>query len=348
MVAAHIPDQCDITFDQLSDFAQSGLWHAYGCVLVRGALPIPTVRRVVAEFTAEVLPSDEAFPRQPHFRRESGSEKFPHAYHAPNDVSETREGRLLLNGIKDPHVLTSHPGFAGLSLSALTHPRLQEVYAGLDVNHPRYILQQSMFFDANPQTVAHQDSFYIDSDPRGFLIGAWLALETIAPDVGFWVAPQSHKTAPNPVEFGTDNAAYLDAFETFMASHADDFWAPAMEAGDILIWHGNVVHGSHRTDGPPQSRKALTAHYVPETMRSRGTHRIRDNTQEQVAAKMRYVVNTKPSVEGRTIETVQHAMVPVGQEQIDFIRLRTRDGTAEVFRMDAAGADKLCRTLRKI
>ena len=38
---------------------------------------------------------------------------------------------------------------------------------------------QNMFFDKSVGTVDHFDSWYLDTDPPGSLIGAWFALEDI-------------------------------------------------------------------------------------------------------------------------------------------------------------------------
>ena len=36
-----------------------------------------------------------------------------------------------------------------------------------------------MFFDRSTGTVEHQDSWYLDTDPPGNLVGVWYALEDI-------------------------------------------------------------------------------------------------------------------------------------------------------------------------
>ena len=50
-----------------------------------------------------------------------------------------------------------------------------------------------MFFDKSTGTIDHIDTWYLDSDPMGYLFGAWVALEDIDGKGGvFHVYPKSH------------------------------------------------------------------------------------------------------------------------------------------------------------
>jgi len=50
-----------------------------------------------------------------------------------------------------------------------------------------------MFFDQSVGTIEHQDSWYLDTEPAGRLIGVWYALEEIDRNSGpFFVVPKSH------------------------------------------------------------------------------------------------------------------------------------------------------------
>ena len=51
---------------------------------------------------------------------------------------------------------------------------------------------QNMFFDKSTGTIDHIDTWYLDSDPMGYLFGAWIALEDIDGKGGVFHVYQSH------------------------------------------------------------------------------------------------------------------------------------------------------------
>ena len=58
---------------------------------------------------------------------------------------------------------------------------------------PGFLQHQHMFFDLSMETIDHIDSWYLDTNPRGSLIGAWIALENISLKGGcFHIYPKSH------------------------------------------------------------------------------------------------------------------------------------------------------------
>jgi len=55
-------------------------------------------------------------------------------------------------------------------------------------------LVQTMYFEGNSATWAHQDTYYLDSESMGTMTAAWIALEDIHPGAGrFFVYPGSHR-----------------------------------------------------------------------------------------------------------------------------------------------------------
>src|SRR5262249_47389974 len=152
-------------------------------------------------------------------------------------------------------------------------------------SYSSYVLCQSMMFDANPGTEAHQDCFYIDSEPRGALVGLWLALEDIDERAGrFWVAKGSHRLT---LAFeGLSNAAYLQSIEARLPNM--NIVTPEVRKGDAILWHVNCVHGAHDAIDPAFSRKSITAHYVPGVRSARGNARIFTNQIVRTAVGMPY------------------------------------------------------------
>lgn len=133
-------------------------------------------------------------------------------------------------------------------------------------------LMQSMYFEGNTQTWPHQDSYYLDSEKIGSMIGAWYALEDIKPGAGrFFIYPKSHliDMFKNGGEF--DVAFHHDRYKKLnreiIDEHQLECIAPALNKGDVLFWHSKTIHGSLETRDPDSSRSSLTAHFIPESHR---------------------------------------------------------------------------------
>ena len=119
---------------------------------------------------------------------------------------------------------------------------------------------QNMFFDKSVGTVDHFDSWYLDTDPPGSLIGAWFALEDIDGKGGtFHIYPHSHK-----IDFSQCFNYSHDEFIKFSADKAKKFDKHELkiQKGDVLFWHPNLIHGSSSQNTEGYSRKSLTAHYL--------------------------------------------------------------------------------------
>jgi phytanoyl-CoA hydroxylase len=133
-------------------------------------------------------------------------------------------------------------------------------------------LTQSMYFEGNSATWAHQDTYYLDSEQIGTMIAAWIALEDIHPGAGrFFVYPHSHRVdiAKNGGDF--DIAFHHDRYKQFIidliARQGLEMRAPALAAGDVLFWKSKTIHGSLATEGTTNTRQSLTAHYIPKSHR---------------------------------------------------------------------------------
>ncbi|MGE4232992.1 MAG: phytanoyl-CoA dioxygenase family protein [Bacteriovoracia bacterium] len=126
-------------------------------------------------------------------------------------------------------------------------------------------LIQSMLFDMNTATKAHQDWFYLDTVPNGHLLAGWFALEDIQEEAGrFFVIPGSHKSDFTLTENEKNsNPLYLKKLTDYMKEHHSEIVAPALKKGDVLFWNSGTIHGALETKDISYSRKSLTAHYVP-------------------------------------------------------------------------------------
>ncbi len=62
-------------------------------------------------------------------------------------------------------------------------------------DYKEFCMWQNMFFDKSTGTVDHIDTWYLDTDPMGSLIGTWVALEDIDGSGGeFHIFPKSHSS----------------------------------------------------------------------------------------------------------------------------------------------------------
>ncbi len=131
-------------------------------------------------------------------------------------------------------------------------------------------LVQSMYFEGNPATWAHQDSYYLDSEKIGSMTAAWFALEDIHPAAGrFYVYPLSHKIDVEKNGGNFDIAFNHDRYKKLVIdiinNHNLECRVPFLAAGDVLFWNAKTIHGSLITVDESRSRSSLTAHYIPES-----------------------------------------------------------------------------------
>jgi phytanoyl-CoA hydroxylase len=131
---------------------------------------------------------------------------------------------------------------------------------------------QTMFFEGNPATWAHQDSYYLDSEQIGAMTAAWIALEDIAEGAGrFFICPDSHKMDASKHAPGQDIADNHDAYKRnvrqAMAARGYKVVTPALLKGDVLLWHALTIHGSEETTLPTRSRLSITMHLIPQSHR---------------------------------------------------------------------------------
>ncbi len=129
-------------------------------------------------------------------------------------------------------------------------------------------LVQSMYFEGNNATWAHQDTYYLDSENIGGMVAAWIALEDIQPGAGrFYIYPGSHRINIEKNGGDFDIAFHHDRYKALIidviAKYGLECRAPALENGDVLLWNARTIHGSLMTNQPDHSRSSLTAHFIP-------------------------------------------------------------------------------------
>ena len=166
-----------------------------------------------------------------------------------------------LNSIQNPHLLGFSPEFVRTIRKIIFHENVSKCLSQF-TGKTRHVNYQSMLFDKSTGTKLHQDTWYLDTDPAGSLVGVWIALEDIRPEAGpFCVYSDTAQKRIEPTELDFDNLESDCRFRSgFPSAKRFDFLA---DKGDILIWRSFAIHGAHLPQNESFTRKSLTAHFYP-------------------------------------------------------------------------------------
>jgi ectoine hydroxylase-related dioxygenase (phytanoyl-CoA dioxygenase family) len=120
---------------------------------------------------------------------------------------------------------------------------------------------------------AHQDTIHLTPYPAGYMCGVWVALQDVEPDSGeLFVLPGSHRT-PRVMTRDLNLQKVTDDYSAFSAldERIDEIiereqysimpYRP--KAGQILVWHENLIHGGAQRVNPDRERHSIVSHYFP-------------------------------------------------------------------------------------
>jgi len=248
-------DPAAFTADSLDQAA--AFYRAEGYVVMRGLLDPALCTRIRAAFEDSVKP----FPGSIYRQTTANPER-----------NRFNERGFVMNPVLNLQDLPSG-SFAELkqtALRAFTDPGLAACVEALIEEPP--ILVQTMYFEGNSATWAHQDTYYLDAERIGSMVGAWIALEDIHPGAGrFYVVPRSHLLDAGRNAGGLGYALHHGEYKQAVLRLIDEqgyvFRAPALARGDVLFWNSRTIHGSLTTSHAEASRSSLTAHYIPRSQR---------------------------------------------------------------------------------
>jgi phytanoyl-CoA hydroxylase len=228
-----------------------------GYVVIRGLIPQSLCDSVSPVFEDEVKPYDGYIYRQ----TTANPEKHAWSGHG-----------FMLNPILnvqslDPRALGK---FRTLGTSIITHANVQKAVHIL-FGEPGKLVQ-SMYFEGNPATWPHQDTYYLDAEDIGRMTAAWIAVEDIAAGAGrFFIYPKSHKIDLFKNSGAFDVAFNHDKYKSLVVETIREYQlvcsAPALSKGDALFWAAKTIHGSLKTLQTDRSRKSFTAHFIPASSR---------------------------------------------------------------------------------
>jgi phytanoyl-CoA hydroxylase len=263
------------SFDSYSALLER--YEEIGYAIARKLVPLSLCDEVIAAFSREVKPCSGSLLRQATAR------PGPHLF--------TPDGYMAnaLLGVHDLIEPCFHD-FRNRAIDVIAGRHTRRVAGELLAGVP--LLVESMYFESTLIGVPlHADGDYMDSDVPGKMLGAWFALEDIAPFAGrFVLVPRSHRLDNDSGGAGAAYREFRDRQALTSATISSDMRAnmkrrleeaallhraisdaglslvaPMLNKGDAVFWTSGLVHGSLQPESRGVSRNSLTAHYIADT-----------------------------------------------------------------------------------
>lgn len=131
-------------------------------------------------------------------------------------------------------------------------------------------------FTQGSEQRAHSDSIHMATEPPGYLIATWIALEDCTPDNGpLFFFPGSHRlpylttqhyeSGNTAFTIGDDsNRRYEDAIAALLEREGLQQKLFLGKRGDVLVWHANLLHGGSPIRQAGATRRSMVCHYFAE------------------------------------------------------------------------------------
>ena len=134
---------------------------------------------------------------------------------------------------------------------------------------------QTINFIQGSEQRAHSDSNRMTTQPPGYLIATWTALEKVHDGNGpLFYYPGSHRLPYLTTQdydsgntrffLGESNRKYEDKVAEVLSENCFEKQYFHAEKGDVLVWHANLLHGGEPITQPGATRKSMVAHYFCE------------------------------------------------------------------------------------
>lgn len=144
---------------------------------------------------------------------------------------------------------------------ALT-PRLRATFTQLLEGEP--LICNSLNFERGSQQAYHIDSWYMAPPVKDRMVAASIAVDDVDAQNGpISYYPGSHKIPPCPFAKGRDNEgpegrAYLEREIAARGLKEVEF---SGKAGDVFVWHSQLLHAGRPIIDPSRTRRSLVVHY---------------------------------------------------------------------------------------
>jgi ectoine hydroxylase-related dioxygenase (phytanoyl-CoA dioxygenase family) len=150
------------------------------------------------------------------------------------DLSEWRSGAAPPLPLSDAWRNPATPAVRELAL----HPEVLELLHSCYGREPCAV--HTLNLPVGSHEALHRDASAFQSEPAGFVVGVWVALEDVHPDAGpLRYCPGSHRLpCVSGAAMGSDSH-----WQQQIEEHGLSLQPFAAQRGDVLIWHANLVHG---------------------------------------------------------------------------------------------------------
>ncbi len=152
--------------------------------------------------------------------------------------------------------------YSKLVKKTMLHSEIKKILRELFEAEP--LAAQTMFYYKPPGTLGqgiHWDNYYVEADPKP-CIGVWIALDQIdETNGGIGLIPGSHKQEHNTKDY-IANTKNNTGNHCVKIENSKDIFYPKMEIGDVVVFHGNILHGSPPNKDQKRWRRSLACHYI--------------------------------------------------------------------------------------
>jgi ectoine hydroxylase-related dioxygenase (phytanoyl-CoA dioxygenase family) len=211
-----------------------------GVIQLRGLITPQEIDEIRQVFTTQVE-SDPSLGHDDHLAENDVLRRYPRFVH-PHRHLGTAAGRIARRLMLDRRIFDVIEELVGPAFAA-----------------------QSMFYFKPPTArgqALHQDNAFLQAHPET-CIAAWIAVDDCDAENGaLMVVPESHRIqllclepADDEVSFTTMKVPVPEGVEIHQTE---------MAAGDVLFFHGSMVHGSHPNTSTDRFRRSLIFHYIPQ------------------------------------------------------------------------------------
>ena len=213
-----------------------------GVVMLRRVFDSEEVAEIARVFTEQVE-SDQELGLVDQLPEDDILSRYPRIVH-PHRHPEVEVGRISRRLMADPRILDVVQALIGPAYGA-----------------------QSMFYFKPPTArgqALHQDNLFLQAHPETCL-AAWIAVDDCdRENGGLIVLPGSHRIQILcPDEDADPEESFTD--KTIAVPDGVELVQTQMRAGDVLFFHGSLVHGSRPNRSRDRFRRSLIFHYVPQS-----------------------------------------------------------------------------------
>jgi ectoine hydroxylase-related dioxygenase (phytanoyl-CoA dioxygenase family) len=164
----------------------------------------------------------------------------------------------------------SYPSIRGL----WAHPRVMRMLE--QIFGSKACPCQTLTFIFGSEQDPHQDTVHLTPFPAGYMCGVWVAIDDVRPDSGELVVLRGSHRLPRVYMRDVGCPKVGDGDWSEFGRRVVSRWEALAEAGQfekiiyrpnagtVLIWHENLMHGGSRRNDVSLSRRSIVSHYFAE------------------------------------------------------------------------------------